>query len=114
MPAFSVPATATENITEKEMTATATGATSVEAKTTKFTMSSTTMLGMPSMSLQNTPAMAEKLRFRLRSTRQSPKPSSVPKSPVRAETSSVTPRPFRIMLSLIHIFIPKDKDSLAD
>ena len=97
MPALSVPATATENMTEKVMTATAMGGTSDEAKMIKFTISSTTMLGMPSMSLQMTPASAEKARLRLLSTRQSPKPSAVPKTPESAEISSVTPRPRSII-----------------
>src|SRR5699024_9902335 len=45
IPVFRVPATDTAKITEKEITATATGSMSEEAKMTKFTMRSTTRLG---------------------------------------------------------------------
>ena len=93
MPAFSVLATATENITENEMTATMTGSMSEDAKIMKFTMSSTTRLGTPSMSLQKALAAPAAARCRLLSTRHSPKPSSVPNMPLSTEISSVTPRP---------------------
>ena len=97
IPVFRVPATDTAKITEKEITATATGSMSEEAKMTKFTMRSTTRLGTPSMIRQKSRAAPDTALRRLRSTRHRPKPSAVPKSPDNREISRVTSRPLRII-----------------
>ena len=112
MPVFRVPATATAKITEKEITATAMGSMSEEAKMTKFTMRSTTRLGTPSMIRQKTLAAPDTARRRLRSSRHRPKPSAVPRIPESREISSVTSRPLRIIcqrFSRMNVFSKLDR-----
>ena len=78
---------------------------------TKFTMSSTTRFGTPSIILQNTSAVPDTARRRLRSSRHSPKPRAVPKIPDSMEISSVTSRPLRIIcqrFSRIKVFSKLD------
>ena len=82
---------------------------------TKFTMSSTTRLGTPSMILQKTRAAPDTALRRLRSTRHRPKPRAVPKSPDSREISRVTSRPLRIIcqrFSRMKVFSKLDHDAV--